>query len=292
MVNKYIKRKILSYLNNNINKVDSSIKNDFFRLILRPDIYIPYLFFNFIKIHYFGESNFFNLKKFKILVDSFDSYILSKHGLLFGLWEFKLTKFFLEKLKKYDIFYDVGANLGYYTFLSSLLCKEVHSFEPVKLYFNLLRGNFKKYKNIKINNFGVHSKCTFGSINFNSGKSNTFEIKDILKNKNEIIKLITLDKYIEANEAPTIVKIDIEGNELNALQGARNLLSKYKPLLSVEIMKKNIILGYKIIEFLKKFNYQIYSINMKGNLKKINNLELYFLEKKCLSVDNFIFISH
>lgn len=284
MITKY---KIHKFINDNYKKIDSSIKYKFLELIFRPDIYVPFIFFKLFKPKYYTYTNFLGFKKYKVLVDSFDSYFLSKNGILFGLWEYKLILFMLKKLKKKDIIYDIGANLGFYTFLSSLISKKVYSFEPVKIYFDLLKENFSKNKNIMLYNLALSNFNGTGLMILKSGYSYLTK-KKFFKNTSQKAKVITLDKFCIDKPIPTFIKIDIEGGELNFLLGAKKILKK-KPILAIEIIYKNLHLGNKIINFLKDFNYNCYYLDSNINLNKILDLENYFIKNK-LSVDNFIFI--
>ena len=47
-----------------------------------------------------------------------------------GFGESAFTRFLIENTSKNDVFYDIGANYGYYSSLASTLGAEVHSFEP------------------------------------------------------------------------------------------------------------------------------------------------------------------
>lgn len=283
-----IKKQSLAYkfIENRFDKIDSSIKFNILKLIFRPDIYIPYIYFKLFNHKYITYSNYLNIKKFKILVDSFDSYFLSKNGLLFGIWEYKLSLFILKNLKPDDIFYDVGGNLGFYTFLSSIIAKKVYSFEPVKEYYNLLEENFKNYRNIKLFNIALSNFNGKAFIVYKSGFSFLTKKKNQAKHSEET-KVLTLNSFCKNRKFPTFIKADIEGHEFNFLLGAEKILL-HKPTLSIEIMYKNLNQGKKIIAFLNKFNYNCYYINKDINLIKVTNLGSYFKKNK-LSVDNFIF---
>ena len=49
----------------------------------------------------------------------------------------------------------------------------------------------------------------------------------------EIVEIKTLDSF--NIEKPTLIKLDVEGSELKVIQGARNTLNKFKPVLWIEI---------------------------------------------------------
>ena len=68
----------------------------------------------------------------------------------------------------------------------------------------------------------------------------------------------TLDKYNFKNIS--IIKIDVEGHEINVLNGALNTILKNKPKILIEVWnrpkKKK-----EFLEFMKKINYKIKKIS-------------------------------
>jgi len=116
------------------------------KLFFTPHIYLPYVL---EKIKY-KNSDFVDAKLFydkKIMLQMIDDNAFAFY--FFGLLidEYKLTKFFIKNLKEDDVFYDIGANYGFYTALASEFCKEVHSFEPNPRIFEYLKESFKNDKN-------------------------------------------------------------------------------------------------------------------------------------------------
>jgi len=78
---------------------------------------------------------------------------------------------------------------------------------------------------------------------------------------NQNDKHVTLDNYSKKYDPPTVIKIDIEGGEFNALLGAENILKRRSPELFVEVHPKYISdLGQNqsgLIDLLKKSGYEI-----------------------------------
>ena len=78
-----------------------------------------------------------------------------------------------------------------------------------------------------------------------------------------------------------IIKLDIEGHEIKAIQGGFNTIKKYNPLIIIEFSKfmqsnNNYNLNF-FREFLKNFDYSIYDKNYKKTtvdeiIKKLDNL--------------------
>lgn len=105
----------------------------------------------------------------------------------------------------------------------------VHVFEPVKKFRDKLQHNLRRNKLldiVKIEANGLWHENT--TIPFNPsfcGKQ-----KD-----NGDIHVVTLDWFVESNHMERIdfIKMDIEGAELKAIQGAKNTIIKYKPKLAI-----------------------------------------------------------
>ncbi|MGL5927171.1 FkbM family methyltransferase [Chroococcidiopsis sp.] len=155
--------------------------------------------------------------------------------------------------------FDVGANVGNYTFLFSKLISDsgkVYSFEPTYTTFeklkcrveksgstniNLIRkAVYSQNKNIEFNQF-PEKYSTWNSI----GKprmldpQNTNNYVPIVQT--EIIEAITLDSFCHKHDIQKIdyLKIDVEGAESDVLQGANNLLkAKAICFIQFEISQK------------------------------------------------------
>ena len=96
-----------------------------------------------------GKENTYKIKR---------NIFLFLNGILSGFGEYKLTKFFIKNLKEDDIFYDIGANYGFYSCLAAEFCKEVHLFEPIPFIFDNLKNNFKNHQNVFLNNIALSDK--------------------------------------------------------------------------------------------------------------------------------------
>jgi FkbM family methyltransferase len=214
-------------------------------------------------------------------------------GFLIDTIELKLTKFFIKNFKPNDIFYDVGANYGYYTFLALEFCKEVHSFEPIKECVESLRFNLKNNDKVYINEValadkeGVTKFYIAGNLyGLSSIKSNVLSFKNL--NTREVLTT-TLDKYIyEANHnPPTVIKIDVEGAELEVLRGGEKFLKNSSPVISLEVWGKdnNGELSMQAVNFLRNLGYKSYYIRENGEIEEKQG-NLFAITK---GFDNFIF---
>lgn len=142
-----------------------------------------------------------------------------------------------SKREPYCIF-DVGANKGQYL---NMVIKElhkkdfaIHSFEPSKYTFDLLRKNSPDSENVKLNNLGLGKNVgeyTLYSNEKGSGLASLTKRKldhfNIDFSDSEKIRITTLDDYCFENGIKHIhlLKIDVEGHELDVLNGASKMFA-------------------------------------------------------------------
>ncbi len=150
----------------------------------------------------------------------------------------------LQRLER-AVLIDVGSSTGCYPLLAAHHPGlTVYAFEPVPKSTEVLRAN------IELNNLGnrVHSfEC--GVSNYNgmgivhcvypeggSGVSMVDGIPREDKKSNDYpVKVITLDAFCKALDiVPTLLKVDTEGGEKLVLEGARETIETYHPMLIVE----------------------------------------------------------
>lgn len=266
------------------------------RLIFSPQKYLPYIFWRFGLIRKEKKSKLFYGKE--IYVDSSDSdgFMLNLWGILIGDGEETLTKFFIKNLQKKDIFYDIGANYGFYSCLAAELCKEVHSFEPHPIAFRYLSKNLKG--SAFLNQVAVAEKegklqfflsKTTGSstIKEASLSAHTVECKEKIT-----VNTISLDKYLYRNSEPTVIKMDVEGAEELVIEGVRSFLKRKNPLIAMEVWPKNKggEISMKAVNKLRELGFGSYFINRKGELKYVegdlsklvSNYALNFIFKKII----------
>ena len=156
---------------------------------------------------------------------------------------------FWKKLDlKGKVVYDVGAFQGLLTLFFAQSAKQVISYEPNSRNHARLMQNLRinRLNNVTVRKIGIGAKrenaTMVASPLMPGGASIEGETVAGLRNSNmpvqtEQISITTLDDDIRENAlpAPGFIKIDIEGGELAALQGARETLMKHKPELFLEM---------------------------------------------------------
>ena len=141
------------------------------------------------------------------------------------------------KSEKNLVLFDVGANVGKYAqrmydvFRNSCT---IYSFEPSGVTYNLLLQTVASNKNIHAFNFGFSDSEQNGTLYSNgdgSGIASVYKRKldhfGTSMNQNEEIQLSTIDSFCKKNNIDKIhfLKIDVEGHEINVLQGANEMIS-------------------------------------------------------------------
>jgi FkbM family methyltransferase len=150
------------------------------------------------------------------------------HGCWLGSYERHNQRLFSEKLHPGAVVLDIGANVGFFTLLASKLvgpAGRVHAFEPLprNLYYLEQHIRLNEASNVTVHSLAIAS--TTGTARFGDGE-NASQAR--LSNAGEIQVLTTsLDDLLASRRIPRpdFIKIDIEGAEGEALQGAATLLS-------------------------------------------------------------------
>ncbi len=137
------------------------------------------------------------------------------------------------------IFFDVGANIGSYTLSLARAAERIYSFEASPRNAATL-NNFVQIaglQNIDVINKGVSNRSgeqiTIYSSPDTGGNNTQFHN---FGNGCETVATITLDQAVAEYQIPRVdvIKMDIEGSELAAFQGADEILSRHRPLLLIE----------------------------------------------------------
>lgn len=168
--------------------------------------------------------------------------------------------------KKDAVVFDVGANFGYLSLVwanSIAQNGKVVAFEPnlnvYKSFKNSVESNNLE-SNIQLNNLAVGKEEGSIELFLRSTTSNTI-LPESKNMHSTSIEMVSLDNFIKRSgiEGCDLVKIDVDGIELDILIGATDLLETFKPIFIVETNgDKN------IIDFFVQRDYQV--LDMKLNL--------------------------
>ena len=180
---------------------------------------------------------------------------------------------------------DAGANVGLWSLaISDNFPKmQISAFEPSLLTFKELQEKVKSMENIQVHNFGLGSKNSesllYSDENLSGMASLTkrkLEYRGIDFENSEKVQIRTLDSWIkETGCKATILKIDVEGHELDVLKGAINSISQFK-IIQFEFGGTDIDTRVFFRDFWDYFlgtNFSIFCLTPKGLVKVIEYSE-------------------
>ena len=159
---------------------------------------------------------------------------------ILGDYESAMTKIIQNTLKNGVRFVDIGANAGYFSLLGHQLCEENRkpiSVEPNPENIQLLKAHFHLNKILKYNIEAVAISNQNGTIQFSdSGNlaANTYKQESSIYCKNTIeVKTITLNALMAKYQldSNTLIKIDVEGAELDVLMGGEDFIKNFHPAI-------------------------------------------------------------
>ncbi len=209
-------------------------------------------------------------------------------------------------VKKEKGFVDVGSNKGAFLFSALKFLKpgNIFGFEPNPVLYNKIRFVFKQVTifNVALSDRSGEAVLTIpftqnqpddslGTINGVEVSGNAFNFKVPLK---------TLDDCLEPFSKTNIglIKIDVEGHELDVINGAQKIIQNNLPVLIVEIEQRHHQTKIeKIIEgFCSKYNYKaFYFFPNKNQIFGFNNEPVVYQDLRDFGtsnyVNNFIFIA-
>lgn len=166
--------------------------------------------------------------------------------------------------------YDGDTVEGFINFASGNY-KKIFAIEPDPSNFEKLKEfvNRNSYKNIECFNCGVWNEK--GTLYFNEASGTTSRISE---NGSMALKLDTIDDIV-GDEKISLIKMDIEGAELNALKGAVKTLKYSRPVLAISVYHRQEDL-ITIPQFIKSIykNCKFY-IRKYDNIHPLWELDLY-----------------
>lgn len=153
---------------------------------------------------------------------------------------------------------DVGSNIGIHTLEMSKLAKIVISIESERLLYQTTCANIAL--NDRRNVVALHAAAAeeIGSLkipNIDFNVDGNFGCMQAMgHNAGDVVRKLTLDS-LDLKECG-FIKIDVEGMELNVINGALKLIQKHRPILYIENDRKD--KSEALIQKLLDLNYRLY----------------------------------
>ena len=172
---------------------------------------------------------------------------------------------------------DVGANEGLYTVFAAQRVGEsgeVHAFEPSRREFLRLEANISLnlFANVRLVPKAVAEArgttelriCEYGHEGQNTLGNFAHEVK---QSGTQTVEVCSLDEYFAEHGLSRLdfIKIDVEGSEQRVLEGAHQTISRFKPIILLELNDK--ALGFQgasangVVAFLRECGYTIYNFS-------------------------------
>ena len=227
----------------------------------------------FKKTYQHLKPDFIIIQNQKMFLDPKDSLQLSLNG-VYSEFETEIVK---NEIKPNDVVIDIGAHIGYFTLLFTMLVGpkgKVFSFEPEPKNFELLK------KNIEINNHqniisecrvvsDKNEKCILYTFTSSSGANRIYKPENNSEAKPIKSESISLDEYFKNSSYSKkikFIKIDVEGAEFQALLGMKSIIqSNSKLKLFIEFnpsfLKQMGTEPKDLLDFLTKNNFTLFLID-------------------------------
>jgi FkbM family methyltransferase len=152
----------------------------------------------------------------------------------------------LRSLVPSGVFYDVGANVGFFSLLAARRVETsgfVYAFEPLRENALAIRqnailnalANLSVFEVAAAEHSGIGELCLTG---WDGGCSlSSAEVVPVNPLQRRPVRVVALDDLIESGglRPPTVVKIDVEGVELGVLKGMVKTLQSYRPVIIYEV---------------------------------------------------------
>jgi FkbM family methyltransferase len=184
-----------------------------------------------------------------------------------GLYDYDEMSFLLRYLRSTDCFLDVGANIGIYTLLaaSKISTGKIYSIEVLPKNYDRLRENIQLNQLQQVTTWAIAVSNQPGTIELAQADGDSLPFMTYMATASTISVITeTLDTLLQQESIAqlALAKIDIEGAELLAFQGATTLLKQHRPAVWIlEINDAVKRFGYDkqaVVDFLQSYGYELY----------------------------------
>jgi FkbM family methyltransferase len=185
------------------------------------------------------------LDRFTQWVDLHDRFV--SYGCLNNDWEPSETNYFISNLSAGDTVLDIGANIGWFTLVAAKYGganARIHSFEPRPETARMLKRTVSDNnlrQQVTVWEYALSDKWGKCKLVWEKGTDNpggSFLASSAMSDDQNVesveITTAVLDELLP-DIAPDIIKIDVEGGEPRALQGAKNAILRKRPTIVSEL---------------------------------------------------------
>lgn len=164
-------------------------------------------------------------------------------GYLLGTSEIEEQELLARLLKPGDTFYDIGANVGFYSTISARLVGpngHVYAFEPYGPSAEMAKRNahLNNFSNVTVIQAAVGSEEGDVHLDTHTGQLSThYRIARDNSRSTLEVPVTSIDLYAKRHKlhGPNVVMIDVEGGEIDVLRGMLTTLRSYRPIVMCEV---------------------------------------------------------
>lgn len=186
-----------------------------------------------------------------------------------------MQEFLSEVLTPGSVFYDIGANVGFFAVLAASKVTSsgrVYAFEPLPENLTVLRRNIELngFDNVDVRPIAVGAERGTASLWLGQertpGRLTYDNSAPEGRWKRTSVQVTTIDDEVSAGRIspPDVVKIDIEGGEVLALQGMEKTLRQHRPIVLCELHGTN----SAVAEVLESAGYRLSVLEMEQSVQE------------------------
>lgn len=185
-----------------------------------------------------------------------------------------------------SLFIDIGVNIGQTLLKVKAIDKHIRyiGFEPnpTCVYYTEYLIRLNAIKNVSINSFGLGAIPSLAQLHFlgeedtraTLNRTETSPANLIYQRQVAVWTLDEIDLGI-SEEEHVVLKVDVEGYELEVITGAKGFIQKYRPILFFESLphqrlEKNIQRSHLLFKSLREQQYTIFLLNQDGSKQAVD----------------------
>ena len=192
-----------------------------------------------------------------------------------GLTEPETRHLLANYLRPGMVMFDVGAYIGQFSLVASRLVPDlrVFAFEPTPSVFAQMKRNMhlNACRSVTCVNMAVSDAPGTARLFSYPGSADQNSLRRVSAESTSSLEVhvTSIDAFSKEHNPDRldVLKIDVEGNELSVLKGARETLSRFKPFLIIEISRHQRTYGYTgadIKALLSDLSYDCFRIGAHG----------------------------
>lgn len=181
----------------------------------------------------------------------------TSHAHIRGAYELDVQEALARLVRPAMVCYDLGASIGYLTLLMARQARRVYAFEPSPVAVAEMRANLEanRFQHVEVIPHPVSDRRQSVPFAITDNAYGSGIARGETRWRTILVDAITLDEFALTHEPPDLIKIDIEGEEANALRGAARLLAETHPLICCELHGREA--AEQVVEILTGHGYTV-----------------------------------